>query len=116
MSFDLIPKNKNIKEFHCSFWAWFRLIEKMGYFFCCIQKEFAWKCNFGLDKRMGPEDDQPHLLTNDGFEVTRLESKMIGRIIKNYITLEAESLNSSIISESENFINFCLKSGGFRIT
>ena len=118
MSYDLIPRNKSLEEFHMSAFTFPRILEICVYLFTCIQIGPEWTCSFGHDKRMGK--DYPDILQNNGFPVSALEARIMSRMTRNWLLLNAgttaiEGLQEHVREKLEDFVPWSEKSRGFRI-
>lgn len=101
MGYDLVATNKKLKHFHFDIFSWPRCVNIFGYL-------------FGMDKRMGT--GYPRIFTNDGFKVTALESKIMARMIENYLALEEEKIGLSRWKDQlKRFSKWLKESGGFKI-
>jgi hypothetical protein len=104
MGYDFIAKNKKAGDFYLGAFSFPVLIEACGYLFACIKHGAQWYCVFGQDPRMG--DEYPRLLSNDGFEVTDEEAKIMARIARNFVAVqrslpEANRAKGTLTSQAE---------------
>jgi len=88
LSYDLIPKNKEVGSFDFGAFSFPILLEACGYLFACIQNGGQWYCTFGLDPRMPKGDTYPKLLSNDGFRVTAEEARIMARVARNFVAVQ----------------------------
>jgi len=86
MGYDLRPRNEAAGDFHFGAFSFPVLLEACGYLFSAVHSGGRWYCTFGVDPRMG--DHYPLILSNDGFEVTDEEAKIMARIARNYIAIQ----------------------------
>lgn len=88
MGYDLAAKNEETGDFHFGAFSFPILLEACGYLWPCVQGGSQWFCAFGVDPRMPEGDDYPRLLSNDGFEVTDEEAKIMARIARNFVAVQ----------------------------
>ena len=88
MGYDLIGRNKINGDFAFGAFSFPILLEACGYLFPCIHNKGQWFCVFGVDKRMPKGDNYPRILSNDGFEVTEEEAKIMARIARNFVIIQ----------------------------
>jgi hypothetical protein len=100
MGYDFRAKNADAGDFHLGAFSFPVLLEACGYLFSSIHRGGQWYRTFGTDPRMG--DSYPLILSNDGFEVTEEEAKIMARIARNFVaiqrTLPDENTGSGIAS------------------
>lgn len=125
MSYDLRPNNEELGEFDFGAFSWPILLEACGYYFIAIKKGPRWNFVAGVDERMG--DTYPKILSNDGFQVTEEEAKVMARIARNFVatqralpdTEEKDAwparIRTDFVDRYEKFADWAEKSGGFSI-
>lgn len=105
MGYDFTPNNATAGEFHLGAFSWPVLLDACGYFFAAIHHGPQWYCVWGRDERMG--DHYPRILSNDGFEVTGEEAKIMARIARNYVAIQRslpeENRGIGINSQAKGF-------------
>lgn len=103
MGYDFRAKNDDAGDFHLGAFSFPILLEACGYLFSAIQSGGRWYCAFGSDPRMG--DSYPLIISNDGFEVTADEAKIMARIARNFVliqrTLPDENATEGMESKAE---------------
>jgi hypothetical protein len=88
MGYDLQPKNEDAGDFHFGAFSWCPLIEACGYLWPLTSSAGRWYCVWGADPRMPEGDKYPRVLSNDGFEVTAEEAKIMARIARNFVAVQ----------------------------
>jgi hypothetical protein len=86
MGYDLKANNDKLEGYHFGAFSFPVLLEACGYLFASIHHGGQWYCVFDQDERMGAE--YPRILSNDGFEVTADEAKIMARIARNYVAVQ----------------------------
>lgn len=113
MGYDLSPKNEEAGSFHFGAFSFPMLLEACGFLFPCIHDGGRWYCVFGTDERMPKGDRYPRILSNDGFEVTDEEARIMARIALNFVavqrSLPTENETEDIRSKSSFDRNDVLK-------
>lgn len=88
MGYDLTPNNSEIEDFHFGAFSFRVLLEACGYLFPCIQNAGRWYCAFGVDERMPEGSTYPRLISNDGFQVTAEEARIMARVARNFVAIQ----------------------------
>lgn len=88
VSYDLKPNNPSLDWFRFGAFSFPILVEACGYLFACVQSGPKWYCAFGVDPRMPEGDEYPRLLSNDGFQVTADEARIMARVARNYVAIQ----------------------------
>lgn len=88
MGYDLSPKNEDLDCMSIGAFSFPILLEACGYLWPCIQNGGQWYCVFGTDPRMPEGDQYPRLMSNDGFEVTEEEAKIMARMARNFVAVQ----------------------------
>ena len=86
MGYDLESKNNG--SFHFGAFTFPVLLDACGYLWPCIGSGSQWYCVWGADSRMPDGDDYPRLRSNDGFEVTEEEAKIMARVARNFVAIQ----------------------------
>lgn len=116
MGYELVPRNKKLESFHVKAFSWPKIVSICGYLFPCKISGCNWKFSSREDERMGNE--YPKLLTSDGFSITSEESKIIARMIRNYLSIEEHGElrdNYDYYDFLCQFSNWVINSRGFRV-
>lgn len=103
MGYIMKANNENLDDFE-SFGgiSWSIFIEECcGTLFPLALNSGRYYCAFGVDERMPKGDDYPNIISGNGFEVTELESKIMARMAKNYVSIQ-NSLDNSHIHDRNN--------------
>lgn len=87
MSYDFMPKN-DVEEFRMGAFSWPILLEVFGYLFPFQSKGGRWVYNWEIDNRFKEEHNYPIIISNDGFEVTEEEARMMARMTRNYCAIQ----------------------------
>jgi hypothetical protein len=128
MGYDLVPNNKKSKDFHMGAFSYTILLEACNYLFPFLILTPAWICAFEADERMGC-GAYPLILSNDGFQVTEEEAKIMARMVRNYVAIQqvlykdenaAQTCNitiirSDFIKKFKQFADWAEESKGFKI-
>lgn len=136
MGYDLIPKNKEVDSPCGMIFTWPMILNETGACYLFGYGENTANPGFYVyNGSRGPGSP----VSNDGFKVTPLESKIMAKLFRGYVFVKRSiaeewekkteeeknlilSFNKMAKPPSEEFINkieiladFCEKSGGFRI-
>lgn len=87
MSYDLTP-NAAIGDFRLGAFSFPILLEACGYLWPCIHNGGQWYCAFGADPRMPEGATYPSVLSNDGFQVTAEEARIMARVARNFVAIQ----------------------------
>lgn len=115
MGYDLVPRNKKVKEFYFGAFSYPVLIEACGAYFPVIrtnENHGGWR--WMPSKRMGGYE-MPLLLTNDGFKITAAEAKVMARCARNYADLKEGQMREDFVEKLRIFADWAEKSSGFKV-
>lgn len=106
MGYDLAAKNEDAGDFHFGAFSFPILLEACGYLWPCIHNGGQWFCVFGADPRMPEGDTYPQLLSNDGFEVTDEEAKIMARIARNFVAVQRRLPDENKTEDTRSKVEF----------
>jgi hypothetical protein len=130
MGYDLIPNKDELDYFHFGAFSWPILLEACGYLFA----EVNYMSKYYIVKT-DDRFESARLTTNDGFEVTAEEAKIMARIAKNFVAVQRSlpeqgeidifapayrqpwprKIRSDFVDRYEQFADWAERSNGFSI-
>lgn len=88
MGYDLTAKNSAAGGFHFGAFSFPVVLEVCNYLFPVVHGGGRWYAVFGVDPRMPRGDTYPAVLSNDGFEVTAEEARIMARFCRNFVAVQ----------------------------
>lgn len=83
MSYDLIPKNKNVNELRVGSFSWPIFLQETG---------AGYVLGYGQGRTMGSyvyqQGNKGSPVSNDGYKVTSTEAKMIAKILRGFVSVQ----------------------------
>lgn len=107
MGYDLIALDPEADSFHFGAFSFPALLEACGYLFPCIHQGGRWYCAWGTtDPRFPAGGQYPGILSNDGFEVTAEEARIMARIARNVVAIQRTLPETSAVDDLRSKAGF----------